>query len=363
MGLLSSIGQSIISAKKALGLGGLNLFPGDVSKATTGVPASAMYYGASSSAKGSGLINPAGPYNPPSKINPYVAPTPAGQVKGLSTAYNPAPQVPTPQQQNIYNPFQGQENAAGDQYNADISAEEALYGRNRELLEQQKAQSYAEEETALAKGQQGLSEYKQSAEEKKKESGKLTERAIGEAGSLARNTQRETRNILRSLGILGSSYAVDKLSAPISEFGTERNRLVGLNVENLNKIDQEIGTQEKKHLDWTKELQQNFINLRNQINADIRFNDSDKLAALKAANAAYTQRLADIRTSLTNFVSQADAQKQNFVAQIAQIQLQQNPSANLQGILSSAMNIGNQVYSPQTASMALTEEQRKRLYG
>lgn len=259
------------------------------------------------------------------------------------------------------NPYQAQIDAAEQARQAELSAANTELDRNQATLQQQLLQAEQEKGNAITGAENNWNQLLSGVNEKRTESGKLTDEAIGQAGSTARNTQRSNRNVLRSLGILNSTYASDKLQEPTNQFDVERGRLVQGNLDNIKKLDDFELNKKNEHLLAKDQIVQQYGNIVASINNDLRFNDRQRLDAVKQAQAAASQRIADIAASFTNWKNQIDQQKMNFASSIAQYTLANNPSANVSGILSSAMNTANQIY-PQSQTVGITQEDiRKRL--
>lgn len=259
------------------------------------------------------------------------------------------------------NPFSFQLDAAEQARQAELSAANTELDRNQATLQQQLLQAEQEKGNAITGAENNWNQLLSGVNEKRTESGKLTDEAIGQAGSTARNTQRSNRNVLRSLGILNSTYASDKLQEPTNQFDVERGRLVQGNLDNIKKLDDFELNKKNEHMLAKDQIVQQYGNIVASINNDLRFNDRQRLDAVKQAQAAASQRIADIAASFTNWKNQIDQQKMNFASSIAQYTLANNPSANVSGILSSAMNTANQIY-PQSQTVGITQEDiRKRL--
>lgn len=264
-------------------------------------------------------------------------------------------------QNNDTNPFEFQLDAAEQARQAELSAANTELDRNQATLQQQLLQAEQEKGNAITGAENNWNQLLSGVNEKRTESGKLTDEAIGQAGSTARNTQRSNRNVLRSLGILNSTYASDKLQEPTNQFDVERGRLVQGNLDNIKKLDDFELNKKNEHMLAKDQIVQQYGNIVASINNDLRFNDRQRLDAVKQAQAAASQRIADIAASFTNWKNQIDQQKMNFASSIAQYTLANNPSANVSGILSSAMNTANQIY-PQSQTVGITQEDiRKRL--
>lgn len=299
-------------------------------------------------------------YTPPPTNDQKTPPPPGDGTSGTGSGGLLSGQVLGSSTVGGDNGQQSAEDAARAWYDAQVASESAAYDRNAALAQGQISEAGNQEKDALSILESVLSKAGTRRDEQKAESGKLTESAIGEAGSTARNTQRSNRNVLRALGILNSTYAADKLQEPTNQFDVERARLVRGNIDNFKKLDDWYNERFNEYQSGVKSVKQQFATIVDKINTDLRFNGEDRLAALKAANAALQTRLASIGTEFKQIAQNVDNAKMNFATQIANLYLSQNPQANINGILSSAMNTANQVYSPQTVGI---EQRKKTLTG
>ena len=164
-----------------------------------------------------------------------------------------------------------------------------------------------------------------------------TDQQIQQAGSIAKSSQQQNRNVLRALGIINSSAAGELLSKPINEFGKQRAQLQQALIGRFNELDNTLDQATKEAANKKNEILSNYTQLYNNIQNDLRFNDRQRVDALNSINAAASQHLADIQQSVLNYQNQVNLQKQAFAQQMAQISGYQSPSVDLTGINNSTL--------------------------
>ncbi len=164
-----------------------------------------------------------------------------------------------------------------------------------------------------------------------------TDQQIQQAGSIAKSSQQQNRNVLRALGIINSSAAGELLSKPINEFGKQRAQLQQALIGRFNELDNTLDQATKEAANKKNEILSNYTQLYNNIQNDLRFNDRQRVDALNSINAAASQHLADIQQSILNYQNQVNLQKQKFAMQMASIAGYQNPSVDLTGINNSTL--------------------------
>jgi hypothetical protein len=191
------------------------------------------------------------------------------------------------------------------------------------------------------------------------ESSRLRETAT--ATRTAKDVQGKNRNILRAMGILSSSAAGEMLGKPyealqgvtanIGEVFTKRKQEVENWVAQRGQdIDAALG-----------QVQQNYDNLIAQINRDIRYTGEQKASAVREAALGLRQVTSQLQAQ-AQANQQAAAQYQSqLLSQVAQLQLYQNPKADISGIMNQMISMGNS-YMPSQSSQVLSDaDARKRL--
>lgn len=258
------------------------------------------------------------------------------------------------------NPYSGMEEAAQSGYDAELGAANAGFDYEREgllsqlsSLDRQKADSLSALDTDLKGISTEVGTQKQRSEQ-------ATSDAIGQAGSIARTTQAKNRNVLRALGILNSSAAATELTKPINEFDQERARLVRGNLQRIDDLDKFYLQKVDEGKQASREIETQYTDLVGRIQNDLRFNDRQRTQAVRDATAALQARKAEIGSRLANYQTQIGQMKSTFAAQLAQIKLAEDPSANIDSILGTALSGADRVYG-SNASIVQDDEKKRRL--
>lgn len=187
-----------------------------------------------------------------------------------------------------------------------------------------------------------------------------TQSAKNKALSTAQGVEKKNRNTLRALGILSSSAAGEMLSAPYNELGKVNADLQQGYVNRVGEIDQWLRDRNQEVDMAVNDVQKQFTTLIERINNDMRFNDRQRMSAVQQANAALQQTLQEIQARREANETAAKQFTSQMLGQIAQIQLYQNPQADVSGILSQAISTVNPQYNYQSTNIY---DPRKRLSG
>lgn len=191
---------------------------------------------------------------------------------------------------------------------------------------------------------------------------KQRDESIAQAGNIARETQRTNRNVLRALGILGSTYAAEALQKPTNQFDTERSRLVSVTNQRLSELDDALRETEDEADRQVNSVKSQYQTIKNNIRRDQRFTERERAGALASAKAAANQRLAEIQDYKTKYQDQIRQTATNFAAQFASILKQQQPNAKLSDIAAQSIAFSNQFYgNPQQVAISNNLADRKRL--
>lgn len=250
---------------------------------------------------------------------------------------------------------------AGNQAEYDrISGE---YNNYRDTLNQQLTTTAADEQNAYGKldtQQQGVetdvTKQKQVAEENV-----ATE--ISKAAGQARDTQRTNRNVLRALGILGSTYAAEALQKPMNAFDQNKAELTKWGMDRLKELDTYL-TQKKDEFTNTKnEIMTKYADLKAKIQGDIRYSENQKMVALQAARAGAQQNLAQLQQSKATYDQQIESNRQALTTQIAQLLMNKTPSANLDQIAKQTIAFQSQLLGTNPNSQQVQTYTGKRLSG
>lgn len=253
--------------------------------------------------------------------------------------------------------------AARSYYDANKSAIEAQYGKYLSDLDLQEQSANTGRTNALSSLSSSLTQAQDTGAQQKTESEQGRDTAIKQAADTARSTQRMNRNVLRALGILGSSYAADKLQEPTNAFDEQRANVVQTHLDNVNKVDTWLRQQQANYSQSVKEVEDQYSQLLGRIQNDRRFSQEQKVAAFQQAGSAYEQALNQIGESFANAKSQANQAVQNLALQIANVAQTNNPNANLSDILSKSLASAQQYSSPITTSLYDPTKRKELLSG
>jgi hypothetical protein len=279
-------------------------------------------------------------------------------VLGANTTYTPSAQPQQQQPQNQGNPFQDIGNAAQNSAQADLDAALSMYDRLAAQGEQDIITATGQKESALSDiGAQETSAKKRAGsltEEAQASATKETEKAL----STSQDVERKNRNMLRALGILSSSAAGEMLARPGEEFASVKADIGQAFTKRKQQVDDWL-TERVGEADRAKnDIINQFNTIVNNIRNDIRFNQRDKINAVQQAQAALQENIAQLNAQAMQFGQAAQQYTQNMAAQVAQLQLYQNPQANISGILSSLMNPGVSNYKPITVGTLQPDKDR-----
>jgi hypothetical protein len=290
-----------------------------------------------------------------SPVSPYAG---SRSVLGAKTS-SPVGRNTTQQQpqQQVQNPdFGGMVENARSQ--AEIDLENALsefdyYAEQANLQKQslgtQKAGALSEMETSLGKSQK-------QAKTSKEEASRSTQSAKSKALSTAQDVTKSNRNVLRSLGILSSSAAGEMLAKPMNEYATQAADLEQGLIQRKNVVDDWLNERVAEHQTAVKNLESQYTDLIGKIDSDLRFNDRQRITAVKSAQAALQQRIQEIQNSAVQYQQAAQQYNANIISQIAQIKLYQNPQADVTSLLGTLINPQVQRPSGQTELSAFQKK-------
>jgi hypothetical protein len=257
-------------------------------------------------------------------------------------------------------PFANQGDAAKSQ--AQIELEQTLgeYDRYAEEARAQSANLDTQRTSALGSMENTLSRSKAEATTAKADATSATFSAKNKALGTAQDVQRSNRNVLRALGILSSSAAGEMLNKPMNEYGTQAADLEQGLVKRLGVVEDWWLGKQGEFQQAKTDLEAKFTELKGNIDRDLRFNDRQRVTAVKAAGAALQQRLADIQTQSMNYQTAAKQYSDNMLLQLAQMKMYQNPSADVSSIYNTLLSSANAGRQPQQVGIQQTEEQRKK---
>lgn len=342
-------------------------------------PAGYDYYGNKLPTTGAALQGPASPagynYYGNKVPNGYVQPTAAApSVLGANTgpsnnasslisalmskgynAIDAQNAASGPNAQNLMNEYLGAARSSSD---AELSSLNTAFDQNKETLLSQLGGLDTQKTNSLATLNTEMEGVKNQIATSRKNSEFNTQSSISDAGSTAKNTQNKNRNVLRALGILNSSAAGDILARPMEQFDKERSRLVELGNQRTQELDNFMNQKTAEHANAVRQIESQYTQLVGDIQRDLRFNDRQRSDAIRSANAALQQRMAEIAQAQRSYEQQVALQKQNFMQGLAQQAGYTMPKADLQKILTSAIQGSN--YAPSNVGIA-QDDPRKRL--
>lgn len=279
-----------------------------------------------------------------------------GSVLGDNVGFNTTNPSPTP----TNNKTTGSVNAPSvptnnvdlsqfDRNLADLQGQLGAYGRDQENAINQ-----------INTAQQGLLSQ---VDQQKSAVNQNREDSIYQASETARNTQKANRNVLRALGILNSTYGADKLSEPLNNFDKVRGGIVQQATDRINQLDDFANQKRSEFVNAVSSLKSQYQTAVENIQRDITFTNRERADAVAAANAAYQNKLSELKGTSQRLIDQANQMKQNFIATNFQQLLSANPdlSANIGQINQSLIGLqgaADQIYG--TSQQAAIEQQKKK---
>lgn len=266
---------------------------------------------------------------------------------------------PDPYQRGLIDQLTAAQNqAANSGYDAELSSANSAYDYAKENLQAQIPSLEGQRDRAIGDLDLGLSGVRTQTESAKMNAQQNNEKQIRQAGSIAKSTTQQNRNVVRALGIANSSAAGELLSKPMNEFQSQRAELGQQLNQRLGELDQFL-TQKVAEANSAKNgIIAQFTDLYGKIQSDLRFNERQRADAVKAATASLQERLAQIQNSVFNYQTQVEAQKQQFAQGLAQIAAYNNPTIAKDYL--SQLNISNPTNQVQTAAIYNPVDQKKK---
>lgn len=343
--------------------GGSNLF-GDQNQ-TTQVPAS-----------GSGSVNFAPLGSTAAYGNtPYKAPPPQGQVlavkqqSGNSGGNNPNTNYVTRNGETKklsdwlgegIDPFATAEDAARAEDQALLSRLNSEYDYNAEQLQGQLGTLGLNKQNSIETLNNEFSNVQNQYTKSKNNAQLQGDKQIKEAGSIARSTQAQSRNVLRALGILNSSAAGELLSKPLNAFDETRAGIKEVVAQRFSELDDFLNTEVSRHATSVRQIESQYTDLVGKIQSDMRFNDRQRAAAVQQANAALLSNLSAIQNSMLNYKTQVDLQKQQIAQSLAGVNSYQQPNFDRSKISSTSLTTPEQQRQTVGISQNSPEDIRRR---
>lgn len=203
--------------------------------------------------------------------------------------------------------------------------------------------------------------YKGQVENQRQRITGAVEEGIGKARNAAMDVQRSNRNTLRGLGILGSTYAGEKMAAPLSAFSEQRASLVKQGQQQINELDTVLNTKVAELTSQLNQAKLKFQQMANDIRSDIRFTAAERDQALAALSQSLADKIAAARTNAQAMAQQVAQMKMNISTSIASAMQQQNPTADFGSLFQTGMNLTNDMFdqSGMTAAMYGEDDKEK----
>jgi len=259
--------------------------------------------------------------------------------------------------------FNDYEDSARKQYEAELASSNTAFDRLRSDVEGQLPFLQRERDRGLSSLSGQMDALGNQVGRQKEEAAQSRDQNIQQAGDTARQIQMQNRNMLRSLGILSSSAAGELLARPLNEFGNQRAMILQETQKRFNVLDDFLNEKTNEHKNAVESLQDNYARLIGQVQNDLRFNERERLDAVRSANAALGQRLAEIKQEQFNYQSQVDAFKKNLAMQAQSLTNWQNPEANLSNINALQVQPQDTQTSRQQVSFANPRDDEEDPYG
>lgn len=281
---------------------------------------------------------------------------------GGNTTYNPgASSTGTPSYSTPSYDDGGQSDAARGAVDAEIASLNTDFDRLSAMAQSHMDQLGVERGNALSNLNLQKQDLLTQVGQQKTDVANARDKNIAAAGNVARQTQGSNRNMLRSLGILNSSAGGDILSRPLEAFDEQRANFVSEAQNQSFKLDTFINQKSAELAQAAKEVEDNYASLIGNIQSDLRFSDRERAGAIRSANAALSQRLADIKSSMNLYKQQVDSQKANLALQIAELQGYKFPNFDAGSFIqSNFFNPTTQGYKPQQVGV-YSDQDKDRL--
>jgi hypothetical protein len=269
-------------------------------------------------------------------------------------------QMNGPQRDEYDRLFNEQRNNVKNQAQIDLENALGEFDYQKEGLQAQSGQLDQQRLSALGTLDTSRGQAQTEATKAKEESASSTESAKNKALGAAQSVQRQNRNILRALGILQSSAGGEMLSKPMNEYQSQSGQLEQSHVKRLSTVEDWL-MQRTQEFDKSKtDLETQYANLKENINRDLRFNDRQRLTAVKAASAALQQRTAEIDQQKLQYQQAAEQQSNNLLLKLAQLKMYQNPTADVTSIYNTLLQNAQSGMKAQTVG-TVTEDPNKKL--
>lgn len=257
-------------------------------------------------------------------------------------------------------PFATAEDAANAENQALLSRLNSEYDYNAEQLRGQLGTLSSQKQNSKEVLDNELTNVKNQYTKSKNNAQMQGDKQIKEAGSIARSTQAQSRNVLRALGILNSSAAGELLSKPLNAFDETRAGIKEVVAQRFTELDDFLNTEVSRHATAVRQIESQYTDLVGKIQSDLRFNDRQRAAAVQQANAALLQNISQIQNSMLNYKTQVDLQKQQIAQSLGGINSYQQPNFDRTKISSTSLTTPEQQRQTVGISQNSPEDIRRR---
>jgi hypothetical protein len=169
------------------------------------------------------------------------------------------------------------------------------------------------------------------------------DQANNQALNTAQGVTRSNRNTLRGLGILGSSYAGEKLTEPMQAYDQQRAQIQQQAQSQINDLDTTLAQKTAEHVSLVAQLKQQITNKVAEIQQDIRFSQAQKATALAGLQAAFVEKVQAIAQQNQAMQQQVAQYKADISNSLAQAMATKNPTADLNSIINQAISGADQM--------------------
>lgn len=244
---------------------------------------------------------------------------------------------------------------------AELQSLNTMYDQSRADLEGQLGSLGTQRTNTLSSLGTQLEGVRTQVGKSRKDAQEGTDKNIQDALTTAQEVERSNRNKLRALGILNSSAGGDILSRPLNEYDKQRANLTQALTKRVGELDDFLNQKTAEHADAVRQIESQYVDLVGRIQSDLRFNERQRSDAIRSANAALQQRIAEIQQAQFNYAAQVNALKGSYSQGMTNLAGYQQPTANL-----SAINAQNYQIAPSNPNVNQPgiyqdDEQRKRL--
>lgn len=184
---------------------------------------------------------------------------------------------------------------------------------------------------------------------------------ISKAAKTSKDTQKSIRNILRALGVLGSSYAAEQLGKPANAFDENKATLAKWGMDRMAELDDYL-TKKTQEIESAKtNVIKQYNQIRQKIQDDIRYTDQQKFVALQAAKKSAQDTINSVAATKAANEEKARAIIANVGQQLSTYLNAPGGFANLPQLYNSLTQLQG-VTTPKYSQVA-TQEKKYDIYG